>query len=280
MQHAEIIEHPEHRAAHLSRTEILDRVGQLATLPSTEYATKDGVATFYGVSRATVQTVVNRHREEFADAGARKISGKDLDSLKSQVNGGVGQSESPLQDVYHLVVWTRRAVLLLGMLLQRSEVARAVRAYLLSAEDYARDAVSHEAPETPAAADAGDRADVLADVIRDEIRSQVREFMATDAPAEPEPAPERPARLTSRETSSPDEILRDLTPSAEDFARITDRPLIDANGSDLRVGISERRRGMPYAGYYQARGRPEWVPVTETMAAFLRYAAEVGASGS
>lgn len=276
MQSTEIIQHADDRACYLSRTEVLERVGQLAMLPNTEYATTAQVAEFYGVSiTGTLRPMVNYHRAEFEDSGYRVMRGSELRGLKAQVTADERELPSTLRTGGQHAVWSRRAVLLAGMMIRNSDVARAIRAYLLSAEDYAREVVSPSVPETPA--------DALADAIRAEIDRAVRPYAdeMSRLRAEVDQLRAAPAALpvASGKIHTPDEVSDRLTPDAEAYASITDRPLFDDQGRDLQVGISQRN-GRPYAAYFPAnRKNPAWLPSAEVTAAFQLHAERIGATG-
>ena len=56
---------------------ILEKVGQLVTLPKTALATTKQVAEFYRVSEKTIETLVVRHRDEFIKCGYKVFHKKD-----------------------------------------------------------------------------------------------------------------------------------------------------------------------------------------------------------
>lgn len=106
-------------------TEVLDKVGVLRTLPDDLHLTTDMVAEFYEVPVKTIQTVVSRNREELDEDGIVIYSRalfEETFTLK------VSSSASSF------MLYNRRAVLRIGMLLRDSDVARRVRDMLLSVE--------------------------------------------------------------------------------------------------------------------------------------------------
>lgn len=113
----------------IGRTEVLARVGELASLPDGELSTTAQVAAFYGVSVNTVKSVVEDHRSELGDHGYRVLVGEEVGPFR-----GLTQVSAYAQ---RLAVFSRKAVLLAGMLLKKSPVAQAVRGYLLEVEDKA-----------------------------------------------------------------------------------------------------------------------------------------------
>lgn len=122
----ELVESKTLRSRHLDKVDVLGKVATLAMLPGNEFATVKQVAEFYGVPQSTVGSVVEDNREELAANGYHKLTGEQLNPLKG--SGYVGKRASSL------AVFTRTAVLNVGMLLADSDVARKVRAYLLAVE--------------------------------------------------------------------------------------------------------------------------------------------------
>lgn len=110
------------------RVDVLDKVGVLRCLPDDLHVTTDMVAEFYEVPVKTVQAVVARSREEFDDDGLKVLSRAEfLETFNLQVS-------SIDQYARSFMLYPRRAVLRVGMLLRDSPVARRVRDYLLDAE--------------------------------------------------------------------------------------------------------------------------------------------------
>lgn len=118
---------PEARAerdALAGRVDAIDKVGVLRCLPDDMNVTTDMVAEFYEVPIETIKTVVKRNREELDDDGLTVIDREDF-ALRFNLNPG---------RVSSFMLYPRRAVLRIGMLLRDSDVARKVRDYLLSSE--------------------------------------------------------------------------------------------------------------------------------------------------
>lgn len=122
----ELVESKTLRSRHLGRVDVLGKVAALAMLPGNEFATVKQVAEFYGVPVKTMDSVIEDNRVELATNGYAVLTGEQLAPFK----GGsyVGKRARSL------AVFTRTAVLNVGMLLTESEVARKVRAYLLAVE--------------------------------------------------------------------------------------------------------------------------------------------------
>ncbi|QEL87079.1 hypothetical protein [Bacillus mycoides] len=119
------------RNEYAKRVEVLSKVGGLLLLPHLEMATTRQVAEFYEVSRYLINKVIKRNYDELKSDGlkyhkysevAEKVSGHDVNLLSHGVS---------YRGTY---LFTRRAVLRLGMLLRDSEVAKEIRTQLLNIE--------------------------------------------------------------------------------------------------------------------------------------------------
>ncbi|WP_176218342.1 RhuM family protein [Saccharomonospora piscinae] len=127
---ADILGSRDVRNVRLARVNVLDKVGALAMLPDDTHATTEAVAAFYGVSVEAIKSLVSRHRDELNANGRWVARGSDLREIRKE-------SHEIDPDARSLALFTRRAVLNVGMLLRDSEVAKQVRAYLLEVEEAA-----------------------------------------------------------------------------------------------------------------------------------------------
>ncbi|MFD7631662.1 restriction endonuclease [Streptomyces sp. NPDC059851] len=128
------------RTSVLDRTHVLDKVKALSLLPDGLHVTTAMVAAYYEVSERVINQLRLRHREELSQNGMRTLKGTDLATFESY-NQSLSKVRHPQArgrgGRVHLAVYTRRAVLNVGMLLRDSEIARQVRAYLLDTEQEA-----------------------------------------------------------------------------------------------------------------------------------------------
>jgi hypothetical protein len=108
-----------------TRTDVLDKVGVLRTLPDDMHVTTEMVAEFYEVGIETVKNTVKRNRDEFEDDGYRAVT---RGAFEERFIVNLPSTTSII------AVFPRRAVLRVGMLLRDSLVARKVRDYLLDSE--------------------------------------------------------------------------------------------------------------------------------------------------
>jgi phage antirepressor YoqD-like protein len=122
-----LTESPTLRAQYADRVDALDKVKALRLLPGDVHATTDLVAAYYEVDRKTIEKLVERNIAELSVNGYRVIEGQELTDLKS-VSSVSARARS-------LALFSRRAILLVGLLLRDSEIAKRVRSVLLDIED-------------------------------------------------------------------------------------------------------------------------------------------------
>lgn len=107
-------------------TEVLNKAKSIAfaVWEGSGLATTEQMAEFYEVSPEVVRDNVRRHRDEFEADGLEVLKGKALKDVRETL--------SLTPDTPQATVWTPRASLRLGMLLQNSPVAKQVRTILLN----------------------------------------------------------------------------------------------------------------------------------------------------
>ena len=126
------------RESVINRTDVLDKVKKLTTLPDDLHVSIDMAAAYYEVGKEAINSLIKDNREELESDGLKVLRGSELMSFKDM--GVIGKNTSAF------TIIPRRALLRIGMLLRDSAVARQVREYLLNVEEIAR-------RETPAIID-------------------------------------------------------------------------------------------------------------------------------
>lgn len=120
------------RSSLVNRTDVLDKVGTLQTLPDNLHVTTEMAASFYETTPEAVRQTVVRNRDEFDADGYRVLRRDEVSDKLSLTPEGVGMPKNAPT----VSLFPRRAVLRLGMLLRDSPVARKVRDYLLDVETH------------------------------------------------------------------------------------------------------------------------------------------------
>jgi phage antirepressor YoqD-like protein len=116
----------------IERTDVLDRVKLLTTLPNHFHATTEMVASYYEVPLDTIKSVVEDNAEELAANGRRVLRGTELVTFARPFGGLANLGLH--HNTRSLAIFSRRTILNVGQLLTRSEIARQVRTELLNAE--------------------------------------------------------------------------------------------------------------------------------------------------
>ena len=124
----------EDRDKYISRVDVLDKVKKIIAIPNTEHMTSSQVAKYFEVSKTTIDQVVQRHKNEFLEDGLKILKGDELKQYKKIT---LLHTVNEYKRVPSLTIFTRRAVLRMGMLLTCSKVAEKIRDYLLNVEGQA-----------------------------------------------------------------------------------------------------------------------------------------------
>ena len=132
-----LIENKEAREKVLSNErslQVLDKIKELVCLGKDKVVLTDQVADYYEIPKPTLESVIENHKEELEEDGLKTIRKGDLREFK-----GNTLKRCNLYEEYkysrQLTLFTRRAVLRVGMLLRDSEIAKTVRNYLLNIEE-------------------------------------------------------------------------------------------------------------------------------------------------
>ena len=146
MEEIQLVENKELRERNIGKVEVLAKVGGLLMLPGDMWATTKQVANFYGVSEVTIRTVVKRNYDELAEDGYGAWKAEDFRKFQDETFLNVTTSKGKLIVTFKdgntlefgargVGLFTKRAILRVGMLLRDSEVAKEVRTRLLNIYD-------------------------------------------------------------------------------------------------------------------------------------------------
>jgi hypothetical protein len=147
MTELNIVEDKSLREQVAGRVDVLDKVKELFLLPRLEMMTAQQVADYYGVGVDAVQKCYRRNKDEINMDGASKIPVKSMVSRFGQdvqIVSYRGYKDIKLSDDITLrvpnvgiLLFPKRAILRIGMLLRDSEVAKEVRTQLLNTFEHA-----------------------------------------------------------------------------------------------------------------------------------------------
>jgi hypothetical protein len=133
----ELLENKERREEMIDRIDILDRVGTLLLLPSTNHATTEQVANYFKVELGTIKMQLHNNRDEFEKDGMMNLSGKETkeflvsNSILLTNFKGYFMAEGQRFANRNNILFSKRSILRMGMLLRDSEVAKEIRTRLL-----------------------------------------------------------------------------------------------------------------------------------------------------
>lgn len=136
----ELLENEDVRSKYLNKVGELEKIKKLALLPNTELMTTRAVAEYFEVGYEAIATLYKRHNEELVRNGAKHMKYKEF-SNQFKLNGleinpkeyGISPRGSN--------IYTKRAVLNVGMLLRDSEIAQRLRSNILDTYEAAPDEV-------------------------------------------------------------------------------------------------------------------------------------------
>lgn len=149
MEQENIISDRSMRDKCVGRYEVLEKVKKLLLLPGTDLMSIEQVADFYEVSSQGIKNLYSQNREEI-DGDGTKMLPRDFYNGSNEKSISVDIKQTSVTYTFEdgqivtinnrgLKVFSKRAVLRIGMMLQQSWVAREVREQLLNIEEKVSD---------------------------------------------------------------------------------------------------------------------------------------------
>lgn len=137
----QLLEQKQLREKVIGRLEVLDKVGELLMLGSTDCATTNQVANYYGVTTRHIEELISNNRDELISDGFGLRKADDFITelnFGNKVNKKRGKFEVEISDGEIMSfaprgvnLFPKRAILRIGMLLRDSLVAKEIRTRLL-----------------------------------------------------------------------------------------------------------------------------------------------------
>ena len=147
-----MISNKELQEQYISRVDVLDKVKDLFLIPTMECMTPKQVADYYEVPVDTIRTTYKMNREELVSDGAVTHSIGDIKSLIgcestyqniTNCRGGIEITIDENTKVFipnaGIILYPKRAILRVGMLLRDSVIAKEVRTQLLNIVEVAQE---------------------------------------------------------------------------------------------------------------------------------------------
>jgi len=115
--------------------EIFNKIKGLVLLPDCTNVTTEMVANYYEVDKELIKYHIKTNKDELESDGLTVIKGQELKDFKAFLTEGVKLPQSFVGDrATSLTLIPRRAIMRLGMIIEKSEVAKQIRTYLLDVE--------------------------------------------------------------------------------------------------------------------------------------------------
>ena len=140
------------REEYIDRVDVLDKVKNLLVIPAMECMTMKQVADYYEVSVEAIKGTYKYHKEEFVTDGAIKHSISDIknsigvkypnlkmDNIKGGMIIEIDENTKVLIPNTGVILFPKRAVLRVSMLLRDSVIAKEVRTQLLNIVEVAQE---------------------------------------------------------------------------------------------------------------------------------------------
>mgnify|MGYP000997830893 CR=1 FL=1 len=114
--------------------EIFTKVKGLVLLPDNINTTVEMTANYFEVDKKLIEYHIKQNKDELLSDGLKVLKGKELKDFKGYL-AELGDLDSKIKASPTLTLIPRRAILRLGMLIQKSEIAKQIRTYLLNVEE-------------------------------------------------------------------------------------------------------------------------------------------------
>lgn len=133
------------RDENVGRFEILEKVKELLLISGTDYAVLSQVADYYEVGLEAIASLVKDNREELLEDGLVNATGAETKQILGKFSKdfanqrGYFTCDGIKLNHRNNLLFTRRAILRVGMLLRDSAIAKEVRTQLLNIEEKVQD---------------------------------------------------------------------------------------------------------------------------------------------
>ena len=140
MKELDLIENQDIREKMISNVSVLEKVKDLLLLGDSEFATTQQVADYYEVGLEAIKTLSVNNREELLNNGLKDLTCKEtkefLGSCSIQLANfrGYFTADGIKMNNKNNLLFSKRAILNVGMLLRDSKIAKEVRSRLLDIE--------------------------------------------------------------------------------------------------------------------------------------------------
>lgn len=147
MQELEILQNKETREQMINKVEVLEKVKDLLLLGDSDYGTSQQIANYYEVGIEAINSLVKDNRDELISNGLKNLSGKETKEFLGKFSKDIANFRGYFtvngqkMNNRNNLLFSRRSILNVGMLLQESPIAKEVRTRLLDIEYESNNAV-------------------------------------------------------------------------------------------------------------------------------------------
>ena len=131
MKNEDLMERKDLREQLIKNVEVLDKVKNVILLPYGECMTTNMIADYFEVDVETIKKLTNRNLDELYENGLKKLTGDSLKEFKSNFDRDFLSTSKLNKANRSLVVFIRRTILNVAMLLRDSKIAKEIRTKLL-----------------------------------------------------------------------------------------------------------------------------------------------------
>ena len=135
-----LINNKEERDKYINRINVLEQVKNIITLPKLELSTRGQVANYYNVTEGAIRQIEIRHKDEIESDGFRLYKRSEIEKIlneqeirfKNEKYFSIIKCNKTDVKISNrgIILYTKRAILRTGMLLQESKIAKEVRTRL------------------------------------------------------------------------------------------------------------------------------------------------------
>ena len=136
-----LINNKEERDKYINRINVLEQVKNIITIPKLELSTRGQVANYYNVTEGAIRQIEIRHKDEIESDGFRLYKRSEIEKIlneqeirfKNEKYFSIIKCNKTDIKISNrgIILYTKRAILRTGMLLQESKIAKEVRTRLL-----------------------------------------------------------------------------------------------------------------------------------------------------
>jgi len=124
-------------AVNSTNADFLDKIKAIQFLTEDMILSIEQIADYYEVSKKSVETIIQRNRDEFEEDGMKVLVGEELREFKSIINAPSIEGVSIGSRINSFTILTKRSLLRVGMILTNCAMASKIRNYLLNLEEIA-----------------------------------------------------------------------------------------------------------------------------------------------